>query len=70
MSNTGEIEHGGPSMANEWAVYQCANGCVHVRLQHVTLTFSPCEFTQLAHLFAEACIRLGLRPGVAPVRAH
>jgi len=38
----------------EWAVYQCVNGCVHVRLQHVTLTFSPCEFTQLARLLDDA----------------
>jgi hypothetical protein len=25
-----------------------------VRLQHVTLTFSPCEFTQLARLLDDA----------------
>lgn len=70
MSETGEIKGGGPSTASEWAVYQCANGCLHVRLQHVTLTFSPSEFTQLTHLFHDACTRLGLRPGIASVRAH
>jgi hypothetical protein len=53
-----------------WAVYQCTNGCVHVRLQDVTLTFSPCEFAQLAQLVEEACTRLGLRPGVAAPRPH
>jgi len=49
--------------AVDWAVYQCVNGCVHVRLQHVTLTFSPCEFTQLAHCSTDSSRALppGLR---------
>lgn len=70
MSHTRESEHDHQSTAAEWAVYQCVNGCVHVRLQHVTLTFSPCEFTQLAQLVDEACVRLGLRTAVAAVRPH
>ena len=53
-----------------WAVYQCVNGCVHVRLQHVTLTFNPCEFAQLVKLVGEAFVRLGVRAAVANARPH
>jgi hypothetical protein len=70
MNDGRQSQHEHHSTAAEWAVYQCVNGCVHVRLQHVTLTFSPCEFTQLAQLFDEARNRLGLRPAAAAVRPH
>jgi hypothetical protein len=43
------------------AVYQCANGCVHVRLRQVTLTFSACEFAELVELLGEAYVRLCVR---------
>jgi hypothetical protein len=50
-------------------VYQCTNGCVHVRLQpHVTLTFSPREFAQLVEMLGDAYVRLGVRAAVATIR--
>jgi hypothetical protein len=58
------------SESAEWAVYQCANGCVHLRLQHLTLTFSTCEFAQLVRLLGEAQMRLGVRAAVASVWPH
>lgn len=71
MSNANDSPHKQHhSTADAWAVYPCVNGCVHVRLQHVTLTFSPCEFAQLARLVDEASQRLGLQPAVVSVRAH
>lgn len=53
-----------------WAVYQCTNGCVHVRLQNVTLTFSPREFAQLVQLVGDAYVRLGVRAAVSNISPH
>ena len=53
-----------------WAVYQCVNGCVHVRLNHVVLTFSGGEFAQLAKLIADAYVRLGVRAAVSTIGPH
>lgn len=58
------------SRTPEWAVYQCVNGCVHLRLQHLTLTFSACEFAELVKLVADAYVRLGVRAAVANVGPH
>ena len=55
---------------SEWAVYQCVNGCVHLRLEHLTLTFSAREFAQLVGLLGEAYVRLGVRAAVGTAGAH
>ena len=54
----------------KWAVYKCANGCMHVRLQNVTLTFSPDEFAQLVEMMGDAYVRLGVRAAVATLGPH
>jgi len=56
--------------ARGWAVYQCVNGCVHVRLNGVMLTFTDEEFAQLAQLIGDAYVRLSVRAAVANVTAH
>jgi hypothetical protein len=43
---------------------------VHVRLQNVTLTFSPREFAQLVEMVGDAYVRLGVRAAVSSVRPH
>jgi hypothetical protein len=53
-----------------WAVYQCVNGCVHVRLERQTLTFSPPEFAQLVQLVGDAYVRLAIRTAAAGVAPH
>ena len=58
------------SSAPKWAVYQCANGCMHVQLQNVTLTFSPGEFAQLVEMMGDAYVRLGVRAAVATLGPH
>lgn len=70
MDHAREGNDDAPERTAGWAVYQCVNGCVHVRLQHVTLTFSPCEFAQLAQLIGEARARFGARAAVASVGPH
>lgn len=59
-----------PAETHGWAVYQCANGCVHLRLNHVTLTFSAGEFAQLAQLIGDAYVRLGGLAAGAKVTSH
>ena len=58
------------SATAEWAVYQCVSGCVHLRLQHLTLTFSASEFAQLVSLVGEAYVRLGVRTAVGTAAHH
>ena len=58
------------STAAEWAVYQCVNGCVHLRLAQLTLTFSASEFAQLVSLLGEAYVRLGVRTAVGTAAHH
>jgi len=58
------------STMSEWAVYQCVNGCVHLRLEHLTLTFSAREFAQLVGLLGEAYVRLGVRAAVGTAGYH
>jgi hypothetical protein len=55
---------------NEWAVYQCPQGCLHVRLDNLTLTFSAEQFGQLIELLGEAYVRLAVRETVRTVRPH
>jgi hypothetical protein len=53
-----------------WRVYQCANGCVHVHLQNVTLTLRTEEFAQLVQLVGDAYVRLGVRTAISAIRPH
>jgi len=41
-----------------------------VRLQNVTLTFSPGEFAQLVEMMGDAYVRLGVRAAVATLGPH
>ena len=70
MNDSHERGHDNLSKTAEWAVYRCVNGCVHLRLQHLTLTFSTCEFAQLVELLGEAYARLVVRDAVAYVGSH
>ena len=47
--------------AGDWAVYQCAHGCVHVRINNVRLTFNQPEFHRLVQLLGDAYVRLATR---------
>lgn len=54
----------------QWAVCQCGDGCLHVRLNHVTLTFTPREFGELVQLLGDAFVRLQVRAVVADAGSH
>lgn len=67
--------HGGresETLAHEagLAVYQCGHGLLHLRVNRVTLTLDPEEFSRLAALVGEASIRLGVRAAVRTCAAH
>ena len=51
-----------------WAVYQCAHGCVHVRIDDVTLTFERPDFERLVRMLREAQHRLAPSPSQWPLR--
>jgi hypothetical protein len=53
-----------------WAVYQCVNGCVHVRLSSVRLTFTHGEFAERARLIGDASVQLSGHAAVANVTSH
>ena len=59
------MHHGSESetlaRAAELAVYQCGHGLLHLRVNRVTLTLKPEEFSRRAILVGEAHIRLGAR---------
>lgn len=54
----------------ELAVYQCGHGLLHLRVNRVTLTLKPDEFSRLAMLVGEAHIRLGTREAVSACATH
>ena len=54
----------------ELAVYQCSHGLLHLRVNRVTLTLKPDEFSRLATLVGEAHIRLGTREVVSACATH
>lgn len=58
------------SSHTEWAVYQCAHGCLHVRLKNLTLTFSALEFHDLVRLLGDAYVRLSVRETVRYFGPH
>ena len=55
---------------SELAVYQCGHGLLHLRVNRVTLTLKPDEFSRLATLVSEAHIRLGTREAVSACATH
>ena len=52
------------------AVYQCGHGLLHLRVNRVTLTLRPDEFSRLATLVGEAHIRLGARAALRACGTH
>ena len=54
----------------ELAVYECGHGLLHLRVNRVTLTLRPEEFSRLATLVGEAHIRLGAREALRSCAAH
>jgi len=65
MRDAHDIGHDPLSRRAKWTVHQCSDGCVHIRLQNVTLTFSPRDFAQLVEMLGDAYVRLGVRATVA-----
>lgn len=53
----------------DWEVYRCPSGCVHLRLQHVTLSFDEDEFGDFARLVQMASLRFQAQAAPAP-HAH
>ena len=67
--------HGNPNSETlvkgpDLAVYQCGHGLLHLRVNRVTLTLKPEEFSRLATLVGEAHIRLGTREAVSACATH
>ncbi len=61
------VNHGqDPPAGDEWAIHRWANGCIHLRMQHLTLTFSPGEFAQFARLVCAASVQFALPMPAAP----
>ncbi len=58
------------STASGWTVYECGNGCLHIRLHHITLNLSVDEFAQLVKLLGDAYVRLGVRAAVSSAGLH
>lgn len=54
----------------ECSVHRCPNGCMHVRVHNVTLTFTEPEFHRLAHLLAMASVRLAAGDPLSHVRPN
>ena len=54
----------------EQAVYQCGHGLLHLRVNRVTLTLKPEEFSRPAILAGEAHIRLGTREALRACAKH
>ena len=55
---------------SDLAVYQCGHGLLHLRVNRVTLTLKPDEFSRLATLVGEAHIRLGAREALRACATH
>ena len=54
----------------ELAVYQCGHGLLHLRVNRVTLTLDPEEFSRFATIVGEAHIRLGSRDALSAWATH
>ncbi len=48
--------------SDDWCVYQWPHGCLHLRLNNLTPTFTVEEFQRLTHLLADASARLACSP--------
>ena len=72
MESTLNGEHDSETLVRgrELAVYQCGHGLLHLRVNRVTLTLKPDEFSRLATLVSEAHIRLGTREAVSACATH
>jgi hypothetical protein len=66
MHHLGQGESG---RTHEVVVYQCPNGCVHIRMDNITLSFSQSEFAQFAHLIQKTSLDLRL-PSHKPIKPH
>jgi hypothetical protein len=53
-----------------WAVGHCVNGCVHVRLERLTLTLSAPALAELVQLLGEAYVRLAIGSAAAGIVRH
>lgn len=54
----------------ELAVYRCGHGLLHLRVNRVTLTLDPEEFSRFATIVGEAHIRLGSRDELSACATH
>ena len=72
MESTMHRDRGSETLAKgaELAVYQCVHGLLHLRVNRVTLTLKPEEFSRLATLVGEAHIRLGTREALRACSTH
>ncbi len=72
MESTMHSNHNSETLAQgtDLAVYQCGHGLLHLRVNRVTLTLKPEEFSQLATLVGEAHIRLDTREAVRACATH
>ena len=72
MESTTQGTGGSETLARgtELAVYQCGHGLLHVRVNRVTLTLKPEEFSRLATVVGEAYMRLGTREVLRECAAH
>lgn len=70
MSDRPETPGNAVSNDEEWSVYQCPHGCLHVRLNNVLLTFTEREFQRLVRMLGDAYVRLSVREVVRQVSLH
>ena len=63
-------ESGTLARRTDLAVYQCGHGLLHLRVNRVTLTLKPEEFSRLAIVVGEAYTRLGTRETLHEYAAH
>ncbi len=72
MESSLHREHNSETLVKgpQLAVYQCGHGLLHLRVNRVTLTLKPEEFSRLATLVGEAHIRLGTREAVSACSTH
>jgi hypothetical protein len=72
MESTMHSSGGSETLArgSELAVYQCGHGLVHLRVNRMTLTLKPEEFSRLAMVVGEAYMRLGTREALRACATH
>lgn len=72
MESTMHSSGGSETLARgtELAVYRCGHGLLHLRVNRVTLTLKPDEFSRLATVVGEAYMRLGTREALRVCATH